>query len=285
MLLLAEVKVGLESLTPLEAEAVIAAEMIARQNREAARKSTIEAVPALDEWEVNHGNRKTILRRVIPPILRTRDEAQINSPTGKAWTEEEIAAWVAEQSVPRMLTLTATVYDHTLTEITWRDEAHNEWTVLSNIDFRYLGSIGSFTDKQYAWMTFFFVNKVDSEQEAEIVRRAAEMGFSYTPRTPKRWLSMVPAGFLGSEEPEYLVIANKKEAIPAALYEELDVLHQYYHANEERLIAAYERNKVLNEARRLWHKANPPSDKEERILNFWVPTSLGINKEPDNSRL
>lgn len=269
--------------TRTEADAAIAAEMQARELREADRKASIEAVPAFEEWEVDHGNRKTILRRVAPPIPRPRDESQISNLKSQiapsddgAWTEEQIAAWMAEQPVPRNLNLTAVVYDpakggtgNTLTEITWRDEDRREWTILSNIDFRYLGGIGHFDDETHHWMTFLFVYEVDSEKEAETARRAAEKGFPYEPRSADHWLSLVPGDFLTSTEPEYLIIAeHEKAAIPAALYEELDALHRHYHAHEKRLIAEYERNQVMNEARRAWHEANPPEPKDT-VINFW----------------
>jgi hypothetical protein len=262
--------------TRAEADAAISAEMQAREDREADRKAAIEAVPAFEEWEVDHGNRKTILRRVAPPIPPLRDESQITnlksqsaSPTSDVWTEEEIAAWMAEQPVHRTLNLTATVYDQSFTEITWRDEDRQEWTILSNIDFRYLGGIGHFDDETHHWMTFLFVYEVDSEKQESIARRAAEEGFDYTPRTADQWLSIIPGDFLSSPEPEYIIIAqHEKAAIPQALYEELDALHRHYHAHEERLIAEYERNNVMNEARRAYLEANPPKPKDT-VINFW----------------
>ncbi|MCH8474217.1 MAG: hypothetical protein LAT55_03205 [Opitutales bacterium] len=262
--------------TRAEADAAISAEMQAREDREADRKAAIEAVPAFEEWEVDHGNRKTILRRVAPPIPRLRDESQTTnlksesaSPTSDVWTEEEIAAWMAEQPVHRTLNLTATVYDQSFTEITWRDEDRQEWKIVSNIDFRYLGGIGHFDDETHHWMTFLFVYEVDSEKQESIARRATEEGFDYTPRTADHWLSIIPGDFLSSPEPEYIIIAEHEEAaIPAVLYEELDALHRHYHANEERLIADYERNKVMNEARRAYLEANPPKPKDT-VINFW----------------
>ena len=262
--------------TRMEADAAIVAEMQGRETREADRKAAIEAVPAFEEWEVDHGIRKTILRRVATPArlsneghrLRNEDDSTVTSE-GAAWTEKEIAAWVAEQPVHRTLNLTAVVYDQTLTEIIWRDEDRREWTILSNIDFRYLGGIGHFEDETHHWMTFLFVYEVDSEKETETARRATEKGFPYEPRSADRWFSLVPGDFLASSEAEYLIVAEDEKAdIPVALYEELDALHRYYHANEESLIAEYERNKVMNEARRAWHEANPPEPKDT-VINFW----------------
>lgn len=104
---------------------------------------------------------------------------------------------MAEQPVHRTLNLTALVYDRSFTEITWREEESGEaWTVLSNIDFRYLSGIGSFEDEKHHWSTFLFVSEIDSEKEQETARRAAEEGFNYPPRTADRWLNILPADFL-----------------------------------------------------------------------------------------
>ncbi|MCH8541687.1 MAG: hypothetical protein LAT58_13090, partial [Opitutales bacterium] len=243
-------------------------------------------------WKVDHGNRQTILRRVAPPPAKvtireseSTDEATIEPK----WTEEEIAAWIAAQPVPRTLNLSAVVYDHSFTKITWREqESGEEWTVLSNIDFRYLSGIGSFEDKNHYWQTFLFVDEIDSEKEKEIAPLAHTLQMQgesqiASPtgdalRTADLWLNILPSDFLPTSPlhdsstpppPEYLIIADAPEtAIPAALYEELDALHQHYHANEERLIAEYERRKVINEARRAYREANPPEPKDT-VINFW----------------
>jgi hypothetical protein len=254
--------------TRAQADATIAVEMQLRQEQDAARKAAIEAVPASEEWEVDHGNRKTILRRVAPVIPQSRDESQIaNAEFQIASSDDD--AWMAGEPVSRNLNLTALVFDESFTEITWRDENLREWTLLSNIDFRYLSGIGSFEDKTHYWMTFLFVYEVDSEKEAKTARLAAKKGVPHETRTADIWLDVIPEDFLNNAEPEYIIIAeNEESSIPVALYEELDALHQYYQANEERLIAEYERNKVLNEARRAWHEANPPEPKDT-VINFW----------------
>ncbi len=197
------------------------------------------------------------------------------------WTEEEIAAWMAKQPVSRTLHLSATVYDHRFTKITWRDEHQQVWTILSNIDFRYLSGIGSFDDDRHHWMTFLFVDEVETAREAETVRLAAEKGLHYRPRNIDHLLTLAPPDFLAapplgnsgtsslSPLPAYLVITESEASpIPEALYEELDALHQFYHDNEERLIAEYERRKVMDEARRDWREANPPEPKDT-VFNFW----------------
>lgn len=292
---LADVTIVPQIPTRAEADLAIATEMQARQAREADRKASIEAVTAIEEWEVDRGVQKTILRRVAPPIPHLRDEAnsenlkfEVAPSTDGARTEEELAVLLAEQPIHRNLNLTALVFDDTFTEITWRDDNHREWTVLSNIDFRYLGGMGSFEDDNYYWSTFLFVYEVDSNNEADIAQQAAAKGYEYEPRTADSWLSLIPEDFLVSGEPEYLIVTSSPQQraefqisnaeyqmvspearpVPVALYEELDALHAHYKANEERLIAEFKRSKVLNEARRAWHEANPPEPKDT-VINFW----------------
>lgn len=274
-LLFAEANQIPEVPTRMEADATIAAEMQARELREADRKASIEAVSAFEEWEVDRGKKtvgdrahahgRLVLRRVAPPktsAIMHQDETTGETITEPEWTEEQIAAWMAEQPVARNLNLTAVVFDHTFTEITWRDEKHREWTILSNIDFRYLRGIGHFEDESHYWMTFFFVYEVNSEE-------ALDDRMLNTTHTLEHWLTVMPEDFLNSTKPEFLIFADdEKSEIPDALYEELDALHRHYHAHEKRLIAEYERNKVMNEARRAWHEANPPEPKDT-VINFW----------------
>lgn len=267
-----------------EAIAIIAAEGHARELKEAHHKATLEAVPASKEWEVDHGDRKAVIRRIAPPPARViaRSKTSINRTSDvPIWTEEEIDAWLAEQAISRTLHLSATVYDRRFTKISWRDEHQQEWTILSNIDFRYLSGIGSFDDDRHHWMTFLFVHEVDTAREAETVRLAAEKGLRYKARNIDHLLTLAPPDFFAapplrnsetsslSPLPFYFIITESEASpIPDALYEELDALHQFYHDNEERLIVEYERRKVMNEARRAWREANPPEPKDT-VINFW----------------
>lgn len=248
--------------TRTEADAAIAAEMQARELRESDRKAAMKAVPAFKEWEVDHGNRKTILRRVAPPVSLPIEESL--SDEVPLFDQSEISNLKLS-----IIHLTAVVYDYTLTEITWRDEDRREWTILSNIDFRYLENIRPFHSEGHLWIPRISLHEVQSNEEIETASRLAERGFPVRARTTDHWLSLVPGDFLASPEPEYLIIAeDEKAAIPPALYEELDALHRHYHAHEERLIAEYERNQVMNEARRAWHETNPPEPKDT-VINFW----------------
>lgn len=253
-----------------EADATIAAEMRASEARKAERKVSLEAVPAIEEWEVDHGDRKTILRRVASreAVAATDQSEPADTVAAAQWTEAQFAAWIAEQAIHRTVNLSATVFDRKFSQITWRDKAHKEWKILSNIDFRYLGGIGQFEDETHHWVTFLFVDEVDTARQQEIALLAAEKGFPYEPRKPDPAFSLAPADFLSNPEPEYIVIADSEGAIPAALYEELDAVHRYYEANEERLIATYKRQRVMNGARQAWKAANPPEPKDS-VINFW----------------
>lgn len=218
---------------------------------------------------MDHGNRKTFLRRVAPPVKLLKAYDSTATSESAVPTEEQIAAFMAEQPTNRSLNLTGIVYDQSFTKITWRDEEQSEWTVLSNIDFRYVDGFTHFEDENQRWSSFFLVHEVDSQKEAAFASHAAARGFPYVARSPERWLALLPNDFLTSGKPEYLIVTDGgKTEIPAALYEEMDALHRHYHAHEERLIAEYERNKVLIEARRAWHEANPPEPKDT-VINFW----------------
>lgn len=245
--------------TRSEAAAIIAAEMLAKEQKADARKAEIESVEALEEWEINRDGRKVILRRTTPPPSTPASKPQTIQPE---WTEGQIALWMASQPESRAIHLRAYVYDRSATEVIWRDTDGKEWKIISNVDFNYLTGIGNFEDETYVWRTFMMVQDVDTAAERARVLLAASQGIDYSPRTAP------DESLFRSTAPEYLVYAESKEDVPVALYEELDALHQYYYANKDRLVAEYERRKVLNEARQEWHKANPPESKDS-VINFW----------------
>lgn len=245
--------------TPSEADAIIAAEMLTRKQQAAARKAEIENVEAIEEWEINRGGKKVILRQTAPPPSAQKRTPQSVQPE---WTKEQLALWLALQPEPRAIHLSAYVYDRSVTEVIWREPGGREWRIISNVDFNYLTGIGSFEDGTYAWSNFMALENVDTAAEQAKVLLAASQGVDYSPRTAPG------AGLFASSDPEYLVYAESEAAVPEALYEELDALHQYYYAHRDRLIAEYERRKVLNKARQEWQKANPPQPKDT-VINFW----------------
>lgn len=245
--------------TRSEAVALVAAEMEAKERDSDSRRAGLKEVEALEEWEINRGGRKIILRRVAAPAVAGELDAS-TVPAGDPG--ERLAGLLAAYPGRRMIHLRAYVYDRGFTELIWRDAGGREWRIFSNVDFNYLNGADGFIDGGYKWSAMIFLENIDSANEQARVLLAAANGMDYSPRTAPE------AGLFLSAAPEYLVYAESEDSVPAALYEELDALHRHYRTNREVLIAGYERRKVLEEARREWRQANPPQTKDT-VINFW----------------
>ena len=111
-------------LSKFEAEEIVNTRMEASKAAEIARREAIESKSAYAEWEsVKRDGTKTIFRRVAPPPtpLKSPDSA----PVWRQWTQEEIAEFLRREAEakPRLnISLSATVFDHEVTEMTlWHE--------------------------------------------------------------------------------------------------------------------------------------------------------------------
>lgn len=246
--------------------------MNARAAAETARREALEGEAAYAEWEAAKGDgTKTIYRRVAPPpappITRRAETVQ------REWTEAEIAEFLrleAERKPSMSISLSATVYDSEVTEIRLWHEGEL-YHALSNVAFEHLQYIGNFEDDTAYWSFFGLVDTVDSEKEAEIAEQARAFGYDYTPR-PRPDKSF----FASLEKPEYLLLAERGQSVPEAVFTQLDAIHIYYLANERRLAIEHQRATALAEAQRKWREETPEEPKDT-VINFWpIRSNSGV---------
>ena len=246
--------------SPAEAATLVAAEMAAREARQQATTAAVWNAPASAEWEIRHADRSTILRRVAaPPVPPASPIATVNTASMPADPPD----WSEHATPFHSINLSARVFDHAVSQVTWRDADGDQWQILSNINFNHLSQVTRIEGEEGRWLIFPFIENIDTAREQEFATRAAEAGKEYHPRIPPTDIEF-PA-----EVPEYVVFAESENDVPEALVLELDMIHAYYAKNHEILAAQYERNRAINEARRAWHEANPPVPRDT-ILNFWV---------------
>lgn len=163
-----------------------------------------------------------------------------------------------------MITLAATVYDGVLSDIRWRDADGGIWTVISNVDMRVFRSMTDFSDESGHWTLFLFVDELIEDFTDSAQTGGADTGLL----TSTASLSPVELAALGAEKPAYVVLGLEGQLAPSALHEELGALHRHYAANREALLIRYRNAAALEEERRAWRDANPPSPRAT-VINFW----------------
>ncbi len=168
--------------------------------------------------------------------------------------------WLSGLPRTETLHLSATVFDRSCTELVWRKD-DKTFTILSNIDFNYMTTVGGFDDRGVDWSVLFFVDNIDPAKELIRARRAAEYGIIYIPR------GMPDTTILSADHADYVIYAESAADVPEDLVEELEAVHRYYAANEGNLKIAWQRRQALAEARRAWQAAHPPKA-GNTVINF-----------------
>jgi len=260
----AEEAANLDRLSATEANAIVEAQMDAREAAKAAHRESLESESSYAEWEAAKGDgTKTIFRRVAPPP-EPPVVAKVE-PVRREWTPEEIAEILRREAEakPRLnISLSATVFDDEVTEMTLWYEGER-YKILSNVPFSFLQVIGSFEDETAEWSFYGMVDRVDAEEETRFAEQVKAFGGEYTPR-PRPDKSL----FTSMEVPEYLVLAKRGQEIPEDVLTRLDAIHSYYLANEKTLAIKFQRREALAEAHRKWREENPEVPKDT-IINFW----------------
>lgn len=237
---------------------------------DAAQGATKEAAPInfqiLKAWKLDLGDHSIFYNRVAPPVLPEPP------PAPPAPTAAEIAAakaaWDREPHKKyEILFLSATVYDHKVTEIRWYGGTR-EFRVFSNIDFNYLRGAGEFETADTVYMLLMGIGDETTESIAEFNKYAAERGI------PKSsWKQIPEVETFSQTRSEYAVVEDKVNGPPA---EEdlaaLDALHVYYDANRQRLIEESVKLEAANEERARWLKDHPPIPKDT-VINYWKKSS------------
>ncbi len=215
--------------------------------------------------EVRRGNQTTIYQRVAPPVLPARPIAPTRSVIEEPLSAEEVARQerLAHKKFATIF-LTATVYDHRLTEVRWQ-AGPQECRAFSNVDFHHLLALDEIETADTVFILLLGVNDQafsDSKPEAEVaalreVLRTLPPRESFAP--PRSVFVLAEAAV-----PATAAAAEMKAEVTALL----DALHTYYDAHREALVEqsaklAAERA-TRAEAERV-HAAEP----KHTVINFW----------------
>lgn len=154
----------------------------------------------------------------------------------------------------RLLMISATVYDRSLTKLRWWHEGR-EYEAVSNIDFNFMRPASYFKG---SGAFYFLLMGIGNEDSAQINR--AYQGEESPEQLPA--LSSFPQG-------KSSCLVTGERGGDAAAYKLLDELHQYFDQNKESLIATYNQWEEENRLHEAWLKVNPPK-KEEANTGVWL---------------
>lgn len=253
----------------------------------------------LESKRVNLGKRSLILNRVAPPILP--EPPPLPPPPTAAEIAAAQAAWEREPHKKyEVLFLSATVYDHQVTEVRWYSGGH-EFRIFTSIDFNNIRRIGDFETEDTVYSLMMGIGDASRKDVADWNRYVDEQGW------PKEMKTTIPkASAFPARESRYMIVPEDRraEALAWNRYVEkhglaqeekwpvppqqdglnlegddesfvaIDALHVYYDTNKERLIADTQKLKAANEAREKWLKEHPLVPKDT-VINFW-PKKSGL---------
>jgi hypothetical protein len=233
-----------------------------------------EAEPALnlriiEGVEVKFPDHSIFYHRVAPPAApagRVPLAVPVPHPLSLA---ESAAAEARASKKSAVLVLSATVYDHRVTELRWRS-GNRDFHAWSNLDFNYLAGLGEVETADCIYFLIMGLGNETRESAAEWERFAAGEGLAdrgATKALPD--LATFPGGRY-----TYLLTAEAPAAdsLAADTLAALDALHRYYDANSIRLFANYAEREATRTAREQWLKEHPPAPKNT-VINFWPKKS------------
>ncbi len=212
---------------------------------------------------VHECGRKVSIQRVADPQLPELP------PPPPPMTEEELEALrqspefqeFAEKHIEQVhFIVSATVYDHRITRLRWwpdlgKQESFECW---SNFDWNHMTGFCQFQGRGNLYCTLIMGigNAPTAEERREMRARGIEI--------PEPELPDLPS--LEENGPVYMLTEGDES--DAKAMELMDVLHDLYEAENERLVAAYQGREIARKEREAFLKANPPQPKDV-VLRYW----------------
>lgn len=253
---------NLVTLTPAEADAIIAAEEQAKKERKAARLAELDDASVLSEGQGTlPDGRKVIVREVVPPepvgasLVSDHEHRRMAEPESGAVATitpsvtAEQQAWVDQQAqlqTHKVLMLSCTVYDRSVAEVRWKFEGE-DYLAYINANLSILPGILTVSTDADRYDYFLTISNTES-------------GLLQQP------LPSLPD--FSNENSQYVLVEGDPAKAEATAG--LEALLEYYDANLAELKVQHQRSEALSAARKRYKEANP-EEKEDYLLQFWVP--------------
>ncbi len=213
-----------------------------------------ETVRVLDSHSIQTGGRTITLERIEPPKIEP-----------VATTAATVSSESAARTFPRFVSLSATVFDHAVTEVRWW---HNggEYVIWSSIDFNHMRSVSAFTDGWANYYALYF--GIGNESRELIEKRNAMLAANGLAEVAIQRIPVLPAPPQGATGSYYVVVSAPSGGAERAAFEAIDALHRHYDANKADLIAEYNESEARRVAEEAYRKANPPVPRDS-VIRFW----------------
>jgi len=249
----------LESLDASEADAIIQARETAKADHRAARIVELEKAIVKSEGRgVLPSGQEVVIREVEPPqsvaglIHRPVHFQALPTETLSPELLVKLQALQARAEKEHVvLMLSATVYDHSVTRLSWRT-GKIENIAFTNADFNFLRGVHSIQTEIHDFTFFMGIGNASAENN------------------PYRDETVPDASAFFSERSEYAFVSGDAEN--DAVFAGIEALLEHYDANLPVLKIEHQRREALSAAKKRYDTAHPKAP-EPFIMQFWTPVS------------
>ena len=251
-----------------QALAIVREQRELKASRELERKQRILGIEAQSEAVIEKDSHKMILRRVgwqpIQPLVAAE------GPSAADESDANFEEIIPEDYAHSMISIGATVYDDSFTEVTWREPGvagAKPFTVWVNRNFKFISPLHHFDRAGVSYSYIGFTSSVDTD--AYVTHPVT--GERFLPYQLPDW--MPNSADFPSEEASYIVLVQDSTTeIPELLYQQMDALLGHYMENEAGLIATYQRAEALRQAKQKLDESEPEK-KKDIVINYWPISS------------
>jgi len=212
----------------------------------------------IESLEVRRGQATTVYQRVVPPVLPPRPRAPVRpaeEPQAPPLTAAQQRRAAKRSAV---MFLSATVYDHRVTELRWWENGR-EVRAFSNADFNLLAGRSEIETVETIYWLILAVGNLTAAEVAALNQRIAAEGLPLAPRQMP-----APENFSATRA-EYVLAEGSARPLPAAeTLAGLDALHVFYDANKAMLVEDEARRTTEQAARVRKQSGSRPASRSAR---------------------
>ena len=209
---------------------------------------------------VESGDQSVILNRVAPPVLPLESAAPVSAAQKVAAAENADSEPPAKKSV--LLFLSATVYDHKVTEIGLIG-GPGRGGIFSNIDFNLLEGIGSIETDDAVYSLMLAVTNQSAEdalaRNRQLAGQGAQMAWDRIPNREE----------FSATRSECIVVEDADHKAPTG--EELaalNALHGFFDANKQRIAEAKAQREAARAEAQRQLEEHPPAP-QDIVIHYW----------------
>ena len=262
-LLLLNLSVGLPGfanapLSDSEADVIIADREKVKDERKTARIAELERAEVVSVGRGNLPNGQEVLvREVKPPVnigatfMTPAEPKQDITPTQLAWMEQQ-----QQIENHRVLMLSGTVYDRSVTRVSWTYESE-QFVAYANADFNLLRGVMNVTTETDAYDFFMGI------------------GDATRANNPYHNESIPPISAFSPDRSEYIL--SKGSPVNLEAISGLNALLAYYYANLPALEVEFQRREALVAAQKRYDSKHPKVP-EPFIMQFYIPERSRQNR-------